>query len=149
MWNSISKIYHHVVLLARNSPNSLTPSIASSRRSSRRHPVFVSSCSSWSFYTHAYHPFSFLPFFNLYLPFHQFLSPQLFIHFSSLFSASIYCCRIHQLHLCRGVRPTPQMSVLIMTLNNMMFRFKQYWSFGKFGAPLQCQCSQVHSGPEW
>ena len=34
-------------------------------------------------------------------------------------------CRIvHQLHLCRGVRPPPQTSVLDMTLNNLMERFQ-------------------------
>ena len=56
--------------------------------------------------------------------------------------------RIHWLHLCRGVRPPPT-SVLDMTLNNLMVRFQQCWSFGKCGVPLHCHCSQVHSGPEW
>ena len=32
-------------------------------------------------------------------------------------------CRIHQLHLCRGVRPPP-MSVLDMLLNNLRVRFQ-------------------------
>ena len=32
-------------------------------------------------------------------------------------------CRIHWLHLCRGVRPLPT-SVLDMTLNNLMVRFQ-------------------------
>ena len=57
-------------------------------------------------------------------------------------------CRIHWLHLCRGVRP-PITSVLDMTLNNLMVRFQQYWSFGECGVPLHCHRSQVHSGPEW
>ena len=65
----------------------------------------------------------------------------------------IYCSvswgsRIHRLHLCRRVRPPP-MSVLDMTLNNLMVRFQQCWSFGECGVPLHCHCSQVHSGPEW
>ena len=58
-------------------------------------------------------------------------------------------CRIHRLLLCRGVRPSPQTSVLSMTLNNLMMRFKQCWSFGEYGVPLYCNRSQVHSGPEW
>ena len=65
----------------------------------------------------------------------------------------LYCpvslgCRIHWLHLCRGVRPPPT-SVLDMTLNNLMVRFQQCWSFGECGVPLHCHHSQVHSGPEW
>ena len=43
----------------------------------------------------------------------------------------------------------PPTSVLDMTLNNLMVRFQQCWSFGKCGVPLHCHCSQVHSGPEW
>ena len=57
-------------------------------------------------------------------------------------------CRIHWLHLCRGIRSTLT-SVLDMTLNNLMVRFQQCWSFGECGVPLHCHCSQVHSGPEW
>ena len=57
-------------------------------------------------------------------------------------------CRIHQLLLYRGVRPPPT-SVLIMTLNNLMVRFQQCWSFGECGVPLHYHRSQVHSGPEW
>ena len=56
-------------------------------------------------------------------------------------------CRIHWLHLCRGVKPHLPMSVLDMTLNNLMVRFQQCWSFGECGVPLYCHCSQVHSGP--
>ena len=57
-------------------------------------------------------------------------------------------CRIHRLHICRGVRPSP-MSVLDMTLNNLMVRFLWCWSFGGCGAPLYCHRSQVHTAPEW
>ena len=57
-------------------------------------------------------------------------------------------CRIHRLLLCRGVTPPPT-SVLDMTLNNLMVRFQQCWSFGECGVPLHCHCSQVHSGSEW
>ena len=56
-------------------------------------------------------------------------------------------CRIHRLHLCRGVR-FPPTSVLHMTLNNLMVRFQWCWSFGERGVPLHCHRSQVHSGPE-
>ena len=58
-------------------------------------------------------------------------------------------CRIHWLHLCRGVRPPPQTSVLDMTLNNLMVRFQQCWSFGECGIPLHCHRSKAHSGPDW
>ena len=56
-------------------------------------------------------------------------------------------CRIYWLHLCRGVRPNPLTSALYMTLNNLMVRFQQCWSFGECGIPLHCHRSQVHSGP--
>ena len=42
----------------------------------------------------------------------------------------------------------PPMSVLDVTLNSLMVRFRWYWSFGECGAPLHCHCSKVHSGPE-
>ena len=57
-------------------------------------------------------------------------------------------CRIHRLLLCRGVRPPPN-ECPDMTLNNLMVRFQQCWSFGECGVPLHCHRSQVHSGPEW
>ena len=57
-------------------------------------------------------------------------------------------CRIHWLHLCRGVRP-PLTSVMDMALNNLMVRFQQCWSFEECGVPLHCHRSQVHSSPEW
>ena len=59
-----------------------------------------------------------------------------------------WSCRIRRLLLCRGVRP-PLTSVLDMTLNNLMVRFQQCWSFGECGVPLHCHRSQVHSVPEW
>ena len=57
-------------------------------------------------------------------------------------------CRIHRLHLCRGLRPPPT-TVLIMTLNNMMGRVQWCWRFGECGAHLPCTCSHVHTGQEW
>ena len=59
-----------------------------------------------------------------------------------------WSCRLHRLHLYRVVSPHP-MGILDMTLNNLMVRFQQCWSFGECGAPLYCHHSQVHSGPEW
>ena len=57
--------------------------------------------------------------------------------------------RIHQLLLCRGVRPPPiSTSILDMTLNKLIVKSQQYWSFGEYRAPL-CHCSQVHSSLEW
>ena len=35
------------------------------------------------------------------------------------------------------------------TLNNLMVRFQWCQGFGEYGAPLQCHCSQVHSGTAW
>ena len=58
-------------------------------------------------------------------------------------------CRIHWLHLCRRVRPPTSNECPDMTLNNLMVRFQQCWSFGECGVPLHCHCSQVHSSPEW
>ena len=43
----------------------------------------------------------------------------------------------------------PPISVLDMTLNNLMVRFQWCWAFGEYRAPLHCHCSQVHSGPAW
>ena len=68
--------------------------------------------------------------------------------YSTLYSCPVgWGCRIHRLLLCRGVRPPT--SVRDMTLNNLMVRFQQCWSFGEYGVPLYCHRSQVHSGPEW
>ena len=41
----------------------------------------------------------------------------------------------------------PPTSVLDMTLNNLMVRFQQCWSFGECRVLLYCHRSQVHSGP--
>ena len=48
-----------------------------------------------------------------------------------------------------GQDPPPPMSVLYMTLNNLMMRF--YWccSLGECEVPLHWHRSQVHYGPEW
>ena len=60
-----------------------------------------------------------------------------------------WICRIHRLHLCRGVRPPPPLtSVLDMTLNNLIARL-QYWRFGECRLPLHCHCSYVPSGSDW
>ena len=58
-------------------------------------------------------------------------------------------CRIHRptASLQRG-KPPP-MSVLDMTLNNLMVRLQWCRGFGEYSAPLHCHCSQVHSGSEW
>ena len=39
-------------------------------------------------------------------------------------------------------------SVLYMTLNYLMVRLQKCLSFGKYGVPLHCHRSQVHSCPE-
>ena len=82
------------------------------------------------------------------------LSTFFLVYLSKMVSKQFSClvswgCRIHWLHLCRGVRPPPLTSVLDMTLNNLMVRFQQCWSFGECGVPLHCPHSQVHSRPEW
>ena len=46
-----------------------------------------------------------------------------------------WSCRIHRLHLCRGVRPPPT-SVQDMTLNNLIVRFQWCWGFGEWQYPL-------------
>ena len=59
-------------------------------------------------------------------------------------------CRIHWLHLCRGVRPTPThpTSVLDMTLNYLMVRLKP-WRFEEYGEPLHSHYSLINSDMEW
>ena len=59
-----------------------------------------------------------------------------------------WSCRIHRLHLRRGVRPHP-VRVLKMTLNNLMVRFQWCWGFGECGVPLNYHCSQVHPRLAW
>ena len=58
-------------------------------------------------------------------------------------------CGIHRLLLCRGVRLTTTNECPDMTLNNLMGRFQQCWSFGECGVSLYRHRSPVHSGPEW
>ena len=60
-------------------------------------------------------------------------------------------CRIHRLqHFCRGARPT--------TTNNKCPGYDTKQSdddaplilqYEEYGEPLYCDCSQVHSDPEW
>ena len=69
------------------------------------------------------------------------------LKFSLVTSPVNWNCRIYQLHLCREVIPLLPMSVLDMTLNNLMARLKP-WRFEEYGVPLHCYCSQVHSNPE-
>ena len=78
-------------------------------------------------------------FFFLFLFHHHFMKWEFFTSHKALTYASEFVrlcfnwnvcpvgwgCRIHQLLLCRGVRPPPhQTSVLNMTLNNLMVRFQ-------------------------
>ena len=69
------------------------------------------------------------------------------LHFKSHICLVSWGWRIHRLHLCRGVRPPP-MSVLDITLNNLMVRFQWSWGFGECRTPLHCHCTQVYSGLE-
>ena len=48
-----------------------------------------------------------------------------------------------------SLQTLPPISVLDMTLNNLMVRFQWFWSFGECKTPIHCHCSQVQSGPEW
>ena len=95
----------------------------------------------------------FVPYFLNCVP--EIVSGVLLYHFYGLYLLFLFIlcpvgwsCRIHGMPLCRGVR-LPPTSVLDMTLNNLMVRFQQCWSFGECGVRLHCHCSQVHSGPEW
>ena len=47
-----------------------------------------------------------------------------------------------------GKDTPPPMSVLDMTLNNLMVRFQWCWGFGECRASLYRHCSEVHSGLE-
>ena len=76
-----------------------------------------------------------------------------YFHVNMVICNYVFCpvswgCRIHWLHLFWEVR-SPLTSVLDMTLNNLMVRFQQCWSFGECGVSLHCHRSQVHSGPAW
>ena len=55
-------------------------------------------------------------------------------------------CRIHRLLLCRGVRTPPLPMSLDVTINNLMVRFQQCWSFGECGVSLHWQSLP---GPLW
>ena len=57
-------------------------------------------------------------------------------------------CRIHWLHLCRGVRTPPNECPRYDTKQSDG-DIPKCWSFGECGVPLYCHPSQVHSGPEW
>ena len=60
----------------------------------------------------------------------------IFLYSTSLHSCPVGSnCRIHRQHLCRGGRP-PQTSIRYMTLNNLMGRLQQCWSFGECIAPM-------------
>ena len=50
---------------------------------------------------------------------------------------------------CIQGKTPPITSVLDMTLNNLMVRFLQCWSFRECGVTLHCHRSQVQPGPEW
>ena len=55
---------------------------------------------------------------------------------SRYFLCTVYWgCRIHRLHLRRGVRPPPPTSVQDMILNNLMVRFQWWWCFRECGTP--------------
>ena len=60
-------------------------------------------------------------------------------------SALYWCCRLHRLHLCRGVRPPSHYatSVLDMTFNNQALKS------GECRVLLHSHYSQVHSDSEW
>ena len=74
---------------------------------------------------------------------------QVFVYFLLFhFVVSSLPSRILRLHICWGVRLLP-ISVLNMTLNNLMVRFQLCWSFGECRVSLYCHCFQVHSGLEW
>ena len=56
-------------------------------------------------------------------------------------------CRIHRLLLCRRFRP--RMSVLDITLSELMVRLNQCRSFRDGGVTLHCNPSQVQFDPVW
>ena len=62
----------------------------------------------------------------------------------------LWLCNTPTVPLQKG-KTTP-MSVLDMTLNNLIVRFQRCCGFVECGAPLHCYCSQVHSarrGSTW
>ena len=66
--------------------------------------------------------------------------------YSFIASPVSWSCRIHQLHLCKGVRPLPN-ECSGMTLNHLMERL-QPKKFSECRVPLYCHYSQVHFYPE-
>ena len=112
--------------------------------------VFFYFCSFFlSFILSFFFCFSCLPLFFSLLP-----SSVLYFYSYVTATQNLFClvgwgCRIHWLHLCRGVDPPPLTSVLDMTLNNLIVKFQQCWSFREYGVPLHYHLSQVHSRPEW
>ena len=59
-----------------------------------------------------------------------------------------WCCRIHQQHLCSGVRSS-QTSVLDMALDmKLVVWFQWSWSLGECRVSLHCHRSEVHFGSE-
>ena len=76
---------------------------------------------------------------------------QIIKHIKELyrFDCPVRCaCRLHRLHQCRRITPSPH-ECQDMTLNNLMAWFQWCWSSGECGAPLHCHCFHVHSSPEW
>ena len=70
--------------------------------------------------------------------------------FSSLSTNSAHClvvwgCRIHRLHLCRGVKPSPT-SILDMTLNNLMVRL---WNVEHPFTAIAPRFTLARSGNTW
>ena len=68
---------------------------------------------------------------------------------SLFFSPVDWGCRIHQLHLSWGVRSTTTTttptSILNKTLNSLIVRLQECWSFGECRVLFHCHHSQVHS----
>ena len=102
-----------------------------------------------------YHLFVFLPnpslSFSIHAYLYFFLSPIHFVIISpaNYFFSQTSACPV-DCFTAEGYDPhTHPMSFLDMTLNNLMVRFQQCWSFGECGVSLHCHCSQVHYGPEW
>ena len=84
---------------------------------------------------------------NLLQPVHIYLIPFMSISVCLHLSKSIAQstdCRICQLHLCKGVRPSQR--VLDITLNHLMVVL-QSWSFRECG--VLCHYFQVHSLLKW
>ena len=57
-------------------------------------------------------------------------------------------CRIHRLHLCRGVR-LPQPASWIWGYTILWRGSSNAGAWGEWGVPLYRHCTSVHSGLEW